>query len=72
MRAAVPVLVSSLVFGSLIFDGLEMANRNSSLFPSNSEHMLSWNSKPKRNLPEQPLLHRGTGRRSMTENTVNA
>ncbi len=72
MRAAVPVLVSSLVFATLIFDALEMANRNSSIFPSNSEHMLSSNSQPQANLPRQPLLHRGTGRRSMIENTVNA
>lgn len=72
MRAAVPVLVSTLVFATLIFDALEIANRNSVLSPSNSEHMLSLNSKPKRNLPEEPLLHRGTGRRSMMENTLNA
>jgi len=72
MRVAVPVLVSSLVFCSFIFARLEMANRNSTLSLFNSEYMLSLNSKPKRNQPERPVLHRGTGRRSMLENTLNA
>ncbi|BCL34381.1 heterocyst-inhibiting protein PatX [Nostoc sp. MS1] len=67
MRAAVPVLVTSLVFGSLIFDCLEMANRNSN--SSNTEYMVSLNNRPKRNQPENPVPHRGTGRRSFIENT---
>jgi hypothetical protein len=69
MRAAVPVLVTSLVFGSLIFDSLEMANRNSNPSFSDTEHMVSLKYKPKRNQPEKPVPHRGTGRRSFIENT---
>ncbi len=72
MRVAVPVLVSSLVFCSPIFARLEIANRNSTLFPTNSKSMLSFNFQPQQNQPERPLLHRGTGRRSMIENTLNA
>lgn len=72
MRAAVPVLVLSLVFGSLIFDSLGMANRNLTLSPFNSDNMLSLNFKPKRNQPEQPFPHRGTGRKNLIENTQNA
>ncbi|HEY9804372.1 MAG TPA: hypothetical protein V6D25_28830 [Leptolyngbyaceae cyanobacterium] len=71
MRAAVPILVSSLVFSSVIFDGQGMANRNST--PSdNLEYMLSLNSQPKYNQPEKPVSHRGTGRRTMIENTQDA
>ncbi|BAT53664.1 hypothetical protein NOS3756_26250 [Nostoc sp. NIES-3756] len=71
MRAAVPVLVTSLVFGSLIFDSLEMVNRNSNP-SSNTEYMASLKYKPKRNQPEKPVPHRGTGRRSFIENTQTA
>ncbi|WP_390825633.1 heterocyst-inhibiting protein PatX [Anabaena subtropica] len=72
MRAAVPVLISSLVFASLISDCLGMANRNSTLSPSSSHNMLSFKSKPKRNEPEKPIPHRGTGRRSLIESSNNA
>ncbi|MBD2499212.1 heterocyst-inhibiting protein PatX [Anabaena azotica] len=72
MRAAVPMLVSSLVFGSLIFDDQGMANRNLTFSPSNSEYMLSLNSKHKHNQPETPIPHRGTGRKTMIENIQNA
>jgi hypothetical protein len=68
MRAAVPVLVTSLLFGSIIFDGLEMANRNSNP-SSNTEHMISLKYRPKRNQPEKPVPHRGTGRVRLIENT---
>jgi hypothetical protein len=72
MRAAVPMLVSSLVFGSLIFDDQGMANRNLTFSPSNSEYMLSLNYKPNHNQPETPAPHRGTGRKTMIENIHSA
>jgi hypothetical protein len=71
MRAAVPVLISSLVFGFLISHGLGMANRNSNLSVSSSESMLSLTSQPQRNEPEQPIPHRGTGRKSLTKSPSN-
>ncbi|QLE56656.1 heterocyst-inhibiting protein PatX [Nostoc sp. TCL26-01] len=72
MRAAIPVLISSLVFGSLISDGLGMANRNLTISALSSQNMLSLKSKPKRNEPEEATPHRGTGRRSLMESFSNA
>ncbi|MBD2249797.1 heterocyst-inhibiting protein PatX [Nostoc parmelioides] len=72
MRAAVPVLISSLVLGSLVSDYLGIASHNFAFSSSNSQNMISLKSKPKRNQPEKPQPHRGTGRRSLIETYSNA
>jgi hypothetical protein len=71
MRAAVPFLLSSLVFGSLAVDYQQMVNQNS-IFPSaTSQDMVSLRPKPKRNEPEGATPVRGSGRRSLIESQGN-
>ncbi|AFY35931.1 heterocyst-inhibiting protein PatX [Calothrix sp. PCC 7507] len=69
MRAAISLLVSSLVFGSLAFNYQGMANQLSRqmLASSGSEELLSVRPKPKPNQPEKPAPHRGSGRRELME-----
>lgn len=71
MRAAIPVLISSLVFGSLISDSQGMADRNLTISALSSKNMLSLKSKPKHNELEETTPHRGTGRRSLMESFSN-
>jgi hypothetical protein len=73
MRAAISLLVSSLVFGSLAFNCeavqtrfslLSMAKSDSQLSPLvNQSFNLAANSKPSPNQPENPNPHRGSGRK---------
>jgi hypothetical protein len=72
MRAAIPVLISSLVFSSLISHSQGMANRSLIGSVFKSQNMISLKSQPKRNTPEGATPHRGTGRRSLIESFSNA
>jgi hypothetical protein len=75
MRAAISLLVSSLVCGSLAFNceavqthfsPLSMAKSDSQLSPLvNQSFNLADNSKPSPNQPEKPNPHRGSGRRGL-------
>ncbi|MFK0729823.1 MAG: heterocyst-inhibiting protein PatX [Gloeotrichia echinulata GP01] len=69
MRAAISLLVSGLVFGSLALNCQGMVYRfsNLRLSPSASQQMLSVKPKPKANQPEKPAPHRGSGRRELME-----
>ncbi|WP_017652034.1 heterocyst-inhibiting protein PatX [Fortiea contorta] len=69
MRAAISLLVSSLVFGSLASNHQAMMNHSSyqALTPVESEQLLSVRPKPKPNQPEKPAPHRGSGRRELME-----
>ncbi len=69
MRAAISLLVSSLVFGSLAFNYQAMATQllSQMLTPSGSGELLSMRPKPKPNQPEKPAPHRGSGRRELME-----
>lgn len=69
MRAAISLLVSSLVFGSLAFNCEAMLTRLSYLLlaGSGSQQLLSDNPKPGPNQPEQPAPHRGSGRKESME-----
>ncbi len=71
MRATISLLITSLVFGSLAVNCLTMANNVSHLLLSSddSEQLLSAITKPKprTNQPEQPIPHRGSGRRELMQ-----
>jgi len=75
MRAAISLLVSSLVFGSLAFNCEAVQTRFSALSMAKSDFQpsslvnqgfnLADNSKPSPNQPEKPNPHRGSGRRGL-------
>ena len=76
MRAAISLLVSSLVCGSLAFNCKAVQTHFSALSTAKSDYQLSPlvlnqsfnladNSKPSPNQPEKPNPHRGSGRRSL-------
>ena len=76
MRAAISLLVSSLVCGSLAFNCEAVQTRFSALSMAKSDYQLSPlvlnqsfnladNSKPSPNQPEKPNHHRGSGRRGL-------
>lgn len=71
MRATISLLITGLVFGSLAFNYQTIANRLSNLFlsSSDSEQFISVKSKSKSrtNQPEEPIPHRGSGRRSLMQ-----
>lgn len=69
MRAAISLLVSSLVFGSLAFDYEAVFTNLSCLLIANSGlgELLADNSKPGPNQPQQPAPHRGSGRKESME-----
>lgn len=71
MRATISLLITTLVFGSLAFNCQAMTNRLSNLLlsSSNSEQFISVKPKPKTrpNQPEQPIPHRGSGRRELMQ-----
>ncbi|MFM2064258.1 MAG: hypothetical protein RLZZ507_3929 [Cyanobacteriota bacterium] len=69
MRAAISLLVSSLVFGSLAFNYEAEFTSLSRLLTaySGSGFLLADNSKPGPNQPEQPAPHRGSGRKESME-----
>ncbi|GCL38914.1 MAG: heterocyst-inhibiting protein PatX [Sphaerospermopsis kisseleviana] len=69
MRAAISLLVSSLVFGSLAFNYEAKFTSLSCLLIANfgSEKLFADNSKPGPNQPEQPAPHRGSGRKESME-----
>jgi hypothetical protein len=69
MRAAISLLVSSLVFSSLALNCEAGITRFSRLLinASGSQQLLADNSKPGPNEPEQPSPHRGSGRRESNE-----
>ncbi|MBK1986394.1 hypothetical protein A0J48_002315 [Sphaerospermopsis aphanizomenoides BCCUSP55] len=73
MRAAISLLVSSLVFGSLAFN--YEAEFTGIFHPltgnSGSGKLLADNSKPGPNEPEQPAPHRGSGRKESIEFFLN-
>lgn len=72
MRAAISLLVSSLVFGSLALN-CEAGTSLSRLLNTNSgsQSLLADNSKPSPNEPAQPAPHRGSGRRESMESFSN-
>jgi hypothetical protein len=75
MRAAISLLVSSLVFGSLAFNCEAVQTRFSPLSMAKSDFQpsplvnqrfnLADNSKSSPNQPEKPNPHRGSGRRGL-------
>jgi hypothetical protein len=75
MRAAISLLVSSLVFGSLAFNCEAVQTRFSAQSMAKSDYQLSPlvnpqfnladNSKSSPNQPEKPNPHRGSGRRGL-------
>ncbi|MBD2135313.1 MULTISPECIES: hypothetical protein [unclassified Sphaerospermopsis] len=69
MRAAISLLVSSLVFGSLAFNYEAKFTSLCCLLIANfgSEKLFADNSKPGPNQPEQPAPHRGSGRKESME-----
>ncbi|BAZ30987.1 hypothetical protein NIES4074_34550 [Cylindrospermum sp. NIES-4074] len=69
MRAAISLLVSSLVFGSLAFNCEAMLSQLSLLLlaSSGSQQLVSAKPKPRPNQPEKPVPHRGSGRRELME-----
>ena len=66
MRAAISLLVSSLVLSSLAINNEANFTSLSSVLTtaSNSQQLLADSSKPSPNQPEQPSGHRGSGRKS--------
>jgi hypothetical protein len=71
MRATISLLITGLVFGSLAFNRHAIANSLSNLLLSFSdlEQLISVKPqpKPKPNQPEQPVPHRGSGRRQLMQ-----
>ncbi|TAE53273.1 MAG: hypothetical protein EAZ76_14955 [Nostocales cyanobacterium] len=69
MRAAISLLVSSLVFSSLALNSEAGFSGLSRLLNTyiGSQQLLADNSKPSPNEPEQPAPHRGSGRRESLE-----
>ncbi|MFM7363392.1 MAG: heterocyst-inhibiting protein PatX [Cuspidothrix sp.] len=75
MRAAISLLVSSLVFGSLAFNCEAVQTRFSLLLMAQSDSQssplvhqsfnIADNSKPSPNQPQKPNPHRGSGRRGL-------
>ncbi|WP_016950516.1 heterocyst-inhibiting protein PatX [Anabaena sp. PCC 7108] len=65
MRAAISLLVSSLVFGSLAFNCEAVLTRLSYLLiaTSGSQQLLADKPKTSPNQPETPAPHRGSGRK---------
>lgn len=72
MRAAISVLITSLVFGSLAVNCQMMPNRLSGLLSSSDNSQLLLSAKPTKtkgrtNQPELPIPYRGSGRRELIE-----
>jgi hypothetical protein len=69
MRAAISLLVPSLVFGSLAFNYEAVFTSLSCLLIANSGagQLLADTTKPGPNQPEQPAPHRGSGRKESME-----
>ena len=71
MRATISLLITGLVFGSLAFNYQAIANSLSNLLLSFSdlEQLISVKPQPKTkpNQPEQPVPHRGSGRRQLMQ-----
>jgi hypothetical protein len=71
MRATISLLIASLVFGSLAFNRHAIVNSLSDLLLSydDSEQFISAKPKPKSrpNQPEEPIPHRGSGRRELIQ-----
>jgi hypothetical protein len=67
MRATISLLITGLVFGSLAFNRHAIANCLSSLLVSfsDSEQLISGEPKPTKT--EQPVPHRGSGRRQLMQ-----
>ncbi|AFY44452.1 hypothetical protein [Nostoc sp. PCC 7107] len=75
MRVTFSLLVSGLVFGSLVFNGSDKFNRSHTLIGDAGGKMLlsaKPKPKPKSNEPENPTPHRGSGRRDLIESLNNA
>ncbi|MBE9206561.1 hypothetical protein IQ244_08535 [Nostoc sp. LEGE 06077] len=75
MRVTFSLLVSSLVFGSLVFNGSDQLNHSHTLIGDTGGKMLlsaKPKPKPKSNEPENPTPHRGSGRRDLIESLNNA
>ncbi|MBW4561150.1 MAG: hypothetical protein KME32_08300 [Mojavia pulchra JT2-VF2] len=75
MRAAISILVSSLVVGSFTLNCQVTKNRSSHLLLASStsdlQQLLSVRPKPRPNQPEKPAPHRGSGRRELMKNYGN-
>ncbi|EFA69732.1 hypothetical protein CEP10_08440 [Cylindrospermopsis raciborskii S07] len=69
MRAAISILVSSMILGSLAFHHETVFTNPSRLSTSNSGRglLLADSSKPSPNQPEEPAPHRGSGRKESIE-----
>jgi hypothetical protein len=69
MRATISLLITGLVFGSLAFNRHAIANRLSNLLVSfcNSEQLISGKAQTRPNQPEQPVPHRGSGRKQLMQ-----
>ncbi|MBD2302644.1 hypothetical protein H6G80_34550 [Nostoc sp. FACHB-87] len=75
MRVTFSLLVSSVVLGSLVFNGSDSLNRSYMLIGDTGGKMLlsaKPKPKPKSNEPENPAPHRGSGRRDLIESLNNA
>jgi hypothetical protein len=64
MRAAISLLVSSLVFSSLAINHQTTSTRLSDLLmsSSDSQQLIAGRSKTRPNQPQNPVPHRGSGR----------
>ncbi|MCF4970769.1 MULTISPECIES: heterocyst-inhibiting protein PatX [Nostocales] len=71
MRAAVPLLISSLVVVSLSFDVSQMTNTNFFASFATTQNVVSLHKKPKRNQPEDSAPNRGSGRRDIMRSQFN-
>ncbi|MCC5637628.1 hypothetical protein LC593_17640 [Nostoc sp. CHAB 5844] len=75
MRVTFSLLVSSLMFSSLVVNGSAKLNRSHTLIHETGVQMLfsaKPKAKPKPNEPENPTPHRGSGRRDLIESLNNA
>ncbi|MEA5618305.1 hypothetical protein VB711_10715 [Cronbergia sp. UHCC 0137] len=69
MRTTFSLLVSSLVLGSLAFNCI--SELSSLLTSSSSQELVASRTKVGPTQPEQPLPHRGSGRREFMEDDGN-
>ncbi len=67
MRATISLLITALVFGSLAFNRHAIANRLSNLLLSFSDLEQLISVKPQPTKPNQPVPHRGSGRRQLMQ-----
>ncbi|HIK05983.1 MAG TPA: hypothetical protein IGS40_14920 [Trichormus sp. M33_DOE_039] len=72
MRAAVPFLISSLVFASLTFDVSQMGNQNFATSSVIKQNLVSLHKKPQRNQPEDTAPNRGSGRRDIMKSQLHS